>query len=51
MVVQAEKQNDETTLELLKPFAEDISENVFNNAPTELHVCDDQLKTVRVLKP
>ncbi|HEY8561334.1 MAG TPA: hypothetical protein VIL74_13235 [Pyrinomonadaceae bacterium] len=50
MVVQKEKQNDEATLALLEPFAGDISENVFNNAPTELHICDDQLKTLKVLK-
>src|SRR5215218_9184236 len=34
MVVMPEKQNDETTMELLKPFAGEISEDVFNGAPT-----------------
>ena len=51
MVVQPEKQNDEATMVLMKAFASEISEEVFNNAPTELHICDDQLKTIRVLKP
>ena len=51
MVVQPEKHNDEATLELLKTFAEEVSENVFSDAPTELHVCDDRLQTIRVLKP
>ena len=51
MVVVAEKQNDEATATLLKTFAEEISEDVFNGAPTELHICDDQLKTIRVLRP
>ena len=51
MVVQPEKQNDEATAVLMKAFAEEISEEVFNDAPTELHICDDQLKTVKVLKP
>jgi hypothetical protein len=51
MVVMPEKQNDETTLELLKVFAAGISKEVFGGAPTELHVCDEQLKTLKVLKP
>jgi hypothetical protein len=51
MVVLPEKQNDEATLELMKSFAGEISEEVFNDAPTELHICDDQLKTLKVLKP
>jgi hypothetical protein len=51
MVVVPEKQNDEATAILLKTFAETISEEVFNDAPTELHICDNELKTVRVLKP
>lgn len=51
MVVVKEKQTDEATMELLKTFAGEISKDAFNNAPTELHVCDDALKTIRVLKP
>jgi hypothetical protein len=51
MVVQPEKQNDEPTMLLMKTFAAEISEEVFNDAPTELHICDEQLKTLRVLKP
>ena len=51
MVVVKEKQNDDATMILMKAFAGEISEDVFNDAPTELHICDDQLKTLRVLKP
>ena len=51
MVVVKEKQNDDATMILMKTFAGEISEEVFNDAPTELHICDDQLKTLRVLKP
>lgn len=51
MVVVPEKQNDEATMILMKAFAGEISGDVFNDAPTELHICDDQLKTLRVLKP
>ena len=51
MFVVKEKQNDDATMILMKAFAGEISEDVFNDAPTELHICDDQLKTLRVLKP
>jgi preprotein translocase subunit SecF len=47
MVVVKEKQNDDATMILMKSFAGEISEDVFNDAPTELHICDDQLKTLR----
>jgi len=51
MVVMPEKQSDEATLEIMKTFAGQISEDVFGGAPTELHICDEQLKTLKVLKP
>lgn len=51
MVVQPEKQNDEATMALMKTFAGQVSADVFGNAPTELHVCDEHLKTLRVIKP
>ena len=51
MVVQPEKQNDEATAELMKTFASELSENVFNKAPVEMHICDETLKTVKVVKP
>ena len=51
MVVQKEKQNDPNTVELMKAFAGQISSDVFGNAPTELHICDESLKTVSVVKP
>jgi hypothetical protein len=51
MVVVKEKQNDDATMEIMKTFAGEISDKVFNGAPTELHICDDQLKTIRVIKP
>ena len=50
MVVMPEKQNDEPTMLLMKAFAGEISEEVFGGAPVELHICDDQLKTIKVLK-
>jgi preprotein translocase subunit SecF len=51
MVVQPEKQNDEATAEILKEFGSQVSSAVFNNAPLEVHICDDQFKTLRVVKP
>ena len=50
MVVMPEKQNDEPTAVLMKAFAGEISEEVFGGAPVELHICDDSLKTIKVLK-
>ena len=51
MVVIKEKRNDDSTLEIFKTFASQISKDVFNDAPVELHVCDENLKTVKVVKP
>lgn len=51
MVVQKEKQNDEATAVIMKVFAQQISSDVFNDAPVELHICDESLKTLKVIKP
>ena len=51
MVIQKESQTDPKILEALKTFAGQISSEVFANAATEIHVCDDSLKTVQVIKP
>ena len=51
MVVVPEKQNDELTFMVLKAFVRGISKDVFDGAPTELHICDDGLKTLKVLNP
>lgn len=51
MVVLPEKRNDEAIMEALKTSATQISDDVFNNATVEVHVCDDQLKTLKVVKP
>ena len=49
MVVQPEKQNDKATMEIMKTFGVELSSDVFNGAPVEMHVCDEQLKTLRVI--
>jgi hypothetical protein len=51
MVIQKESQTDPKILEALKTFAGQISSEVFANVATEIHICDDSLKTVQVIKP
>jgi hypothetical protein len=50
-VVLKDKQNDETIINSFKILAGSFSEEVFDKAPTEVHICDDELKTVKVVKP
>jgi len=49
MVITPEKQNDAEYQALLKTFAGQISSEVFNNASTEIHICDVSLKTLKVV--
>ena len=51
LVIQKEKQNDQATADNLKEFAGQISKDVFGNAATEVHICDEELKTIKVVKP
>ncbi|MGI9036260.1 MAG: hypothetical protein ACR2GD_09510 [Pyrinomonadaceae bacterium] len=51
MVVIPEMQNNEQYLNVMKTAAAEISRNVFNNAPVEVHVCDNRFKTLRVITP
>lgn len=51
MVVQKEKQNDEATANIMKLFAGQISSDVFDNAPVEMHICNEKLETLKVIKP
>lgn len=51
MVIQAGKENDKEILDGMKIYATDISKDVFANAATEMHLCDDSLKTLKVVKP
>ena len=50
MVIKPELQNDESYAEKVKLFASELSANFFNNTPIEIHLCDENLKTVRVVK-
>lgn len=51
MVSIPEMQNNEQFLNTMKTATAEISRDVFNNAPTEVHVCDNQFKTLRVITP
>jgi preprotein translocase subunit SecF len=51
MVVKPELQNDESYAGKVKVFGSQLSADFFNDAPLEVHLCDDSLKTVRVVKP
>lgn len=51
MVVIPEMQNNEQYLNTVKAVAAEISRDVFNNAPVEVHICDDRFKTLRVITP
>ena len=50
-VINKDKQNDEVVTNSFKTLGKLFSEEVFGGAPTEVHICDDQLKTLRIIKP
>jgi len=49
MVVGDSNVTEETTL-LLKEFGVSLSNDVFNNSEVEMHACDDNLKSIKVVK-
>ncbi len=51
MVVRQELLGDPSFLAGLRGDLEEIAANVFRGAPVELHLCDDGLNVVRVLRP
>ena len=51
LIVKPEYQNDKSYREACKLFAEELSSNVFNDASVEVHICDDNFETIRVVKP
>jgi hypothetical protein len=48
MVVKKGVENDHEYAQIFKQVAAEISKNVFNNAPVDLHACDKYLNTLRV---
>ena len=51
LVVKPEFRNDKSYHKLGKLFAKELSANVFNDEPVEIHICDENFKTIRVVKP
>jgi hypothetical protein len=51
MVVKPEFRNDKSYHKLAKQFARELSANVFDDEPVEVHICDERFETVRVIKP
>lgn len=50
MVVKSRSRNNQSYHETVKLFAEELSADVFDNAPTEIHICDDDFETIVVIK-
>ncbi len=38
-------------IDVMKQFAREISQGVFGSAPVDIHLCDDNLQTIRVVVP
>lgn len=51
MVVQKGMDENEDFIKTMKSVAKELSENVFNGDKVEVHLCDDQLETLRVVIP
>ncbi len=51
LVIQVGKLNDPGILEGFRTEQKLIAERVFNGEPVELHLCDPQLRVVRVIEP
>jgi hypothetical protein len=49
MVVKKGLESDQSYVDLGKVFAKELSENVFSGSQVDVHFCDDQLKTLRVI--
>ena len=49
MVVKTGLDQDQATIDLMKSVAAELSANVFNGETVDVHLCDDTLKTLRVV--
>jgi hypothetical protein len=50
-VIKTELRNDKSYAKKLKLFAAQLSSEVFDEEPVEIHICDENFKTIRVVKP
>ena len=51
MVIKKELQDDPKFLESVRETGKELSANVFDKTPVEMHLCDEHLKVLRVVKP
>ena len=51
MVVKKGIEKDQENISMFKIVAAELSANVFKGEPVEVHICDDQLKTIQVVIP
>lgn len=51
IVVKPEKQHEQNTVDLLTLFAFHLSSSVFDGQAVNIHVCNDKLKTVKIIYP
>jgi len=49
MAVYKGAENNEANITLLGMFAKELSENVFDNTPVKLHMCDDTMSTIKII--
>ena len=50
MVIKKGLENDPEILDLMKIWAYSLSQDVFNGSQVDIHLCDEYLKTLRVVK-
>lgn len=50
LVIKPELMNDDEYIEKVRTFGREMQTEFFGGEPLEIHMCDDGLKTVRVLK-
>ena len=51
MVIKKGVEKDPEYINLAKTYAAELSANVFNGKPVEIHLCDEALKTIQVVVP
>jgi len=51
MVIKKGIENDPEFIAVFRRFARELSDNVFEGSPVDIHLCDERLKTLRVVIP
>jgi hypothetical protein len=51
MVVKEGSEEDQDTIDTMKLFAYDLSQDVFNGESLNIHLCDETLTTLKVVEP